>query len=451
MASNFSVGGLASGLDTNSIIDQLVKIESSSITTAQSRQAAYKSQISILGDLTSKLQALSTAVQTMKSGGALALSQVGTTSGFSVTPSATATAGRYQVTVDDLATAAKARSAQFTSAADPVSGGTLDFSINGTTTQVTLTDGMTLGQAAKAINDSGAAVSATVLESNGKAFISLTAKNTGFTPGQAAASALSVTETTTGSAGQALGFAITQPATNAKLTVDGLQFERSSNTIDDAVPGVTFALKTKTTVAEELQLATDNTATATNLGKFVTAYNDVMTLLRKNLNIGQQTDRTKTLGGDSSSRSLQASLMGIVSGISNPGSSVRALADLGIKTTIDGTLSLDQARLTKAITADPAAVNALFQVSTTGVADKLKSLVDGYTNSTNGILVSKSKSYDKSIKEIDGQISSLQLRLDSYRTKLVSQFSAMEKVVSGFKSIGNYLTSQEAKSNSSNG
>ncbi len=448
--SAFSVGGLASGLDTNSIIDQLVKIESRSVTGAQSRQAAYQSQISKLGDLTSKMQALKTAVSDLKSAGTLGLSQVGTTTGFSMTATSSATAGRYSITVDALATAAKARSAQFTSGADPVTGGTLDLGVNGTTTSITITDGMTLTQVAKAINDAGAGVSATVLSSNGQAFLSISNINTGFTPGQAAGSALTLTQTTTGSTGQALGLAITQPATNAQVTIDGLQFERSSNTITDALPGVTFNLQAKTTVAEDLVLNTDTAATAANLKKFTDAYNAVMTVLQNNLSIAGQTDRTKTLGGDSAMRQLQASMMGIVSGISNPTSTVRALADLGIKTQQDGTLALDQVRLAKAIAIDPAAVNGLFQQATVGVSDKLTTLVDGYTNSSDGILVSKSKSYTNSIKQLDGNIASLQLRLDAYRAKLVSQFTAMEKVVSSFKTIGDYMTSQEKK-NSSNG
>lgn len=448
MASNFSVGGLASGLDTNSIIDQLVKIESSSVTTAQNRQSAYQSQISQLGDLTSKLQTLASAVSAFKTGGALSLSQVGTASGFNATPGASATAGTYSMTVDSLATAAKARSAQFTSAGSLVSGGTLDLTVNGTVTSINLSDGMTLAEAAKAINDSGAMVGATVLESNGAAYLSLTNKNTGFTPGQPAASGLVINEITTGSAGQSLGLAITQPATNANVTVDGLPFERMSNTIDDVLPGVAFTLKAKTTVAENLVLATDSAATATSLGKFVSAYNDVMSLLSKNLNIAQQTDRTKTLGGDASTRTLQSSLMSIVSGISNPASSVRSLADIGIKTQSDGSLKLDEVRLGKAIATDSAAVNALFQQATMGVSDKIKALADTYTNSTDGILVSKSKSYDKTIKQIDGQIDSMKLRVEAYRTKLVAQFSAMEKIVSGFKSIGSYLTSQEARATS---
>ncbi|MDP2270562.1 MAG: flagellar filament capping protein FliD [Archangium sp.] len=443
--SNFRVGGLASGLDTNSIIDQLVKIESNSVTVAQARQTAYQAQISQLGDLTSRLKTLASATDALKTGGALGLSQVGSTSGFTATPGSTATAGRFAMTVDTLATAAKARSAQFTSGSSQVTGGTLAISINGTSTDVAISDGMSLSQVAQAINDSGAGANAVVLESNGRAFLSITNTNTGFTPGQPPGSGMTITETSTGSLGQALGFTVTD-ATNAKVTIDGLQFERASNIITDALPGVTLNLKATTLVPEDLVLNTDTTATTTKLSTFVTAYNDVIKLLRQNLNIGEQIDRNKTLGGDSAVRALQSTLMGMVSNISNPGSAVRSLADLGLKTGTDATLTIDASRLEKALGTDPNAVNELFQKSTTGVAAKVKALVDGYTNSSDGILVSKSKSYDKSVKQIGTQIDSLQLRLEGYKKKLIGQFSAMEKIVSSFKSIGDYLTSQESRS-----
>ncbi len=448
MASTFRLGGLASGLDSNAIIEQLVSIARGTVTAAETRQAAYKSQITQLGDLTSKLTSLSTAATNIKTSGALSIAQVGTNTGFTSTPSSTATAGRYSVLVDQLATAAKARTAPgaFASGSDQVRGGTLDISINGTTTQIALTDGMSLTAVADAINQSGSGAGAVVLESNGQAFLSITNKNTGFVPGQPPASGLTIVENSTGSLGQPLGLAVTD-AKNAKVTIDALQFERASNTIADALPGVTLGLSIEGGPAQDLVLSSDTAGTSTKLTTFLTAYNDVMSILRKNLNIGTQTDRLQTLGGDSAIRGLQSSLMSMVSGIGNPTSSIRSLADLGIKTKSDGTLSIDQARLEKAIATDPTAVNALFQQATDGVSDKVKDLVDSYTNSSDGILVSKSKSYDKSIKQISTQIDALELRLEAYRNKLVAQFTAMEKVVSGFKSIGDYLTSQEARSN----
>lgn len=448
MEANFRAGGLASGLDTNSIIEQLVKIQSRSIDAVKRQQDGFRSQISALGDIVSKLNALATAAKDLKSNGALGVKQVGTASGFTATPTASAQNGSYSVLVDDLATAAKARSQSFASTAAPVTGGTLDLSIRGNNFSIALTDGMSLADAASAIRASGAPVSATVLESGGAAYLSITAKETGFVVGQPAASALTITETSNGVLGQPITAAITQTALNAKVTVDGLPFERSSNILNDVVPGVEIALTAKTVVAENLVLTNDTAKTEENLKKFVDAYNDVMKSVRANLNVNEKTDRTKTLVGDSALRSLQSTMQRLVSGVLNADSTVRTLADAGVKTGSDGMLSIDNAKLSKAISADPQGINQLFQKATTGIGDVADQMADQYANSTDGLLVTRKNGLDKSIKKADQKIGTLQLRIDKYRDRLILQFAAMEKIVSSFKSIGDFLNQQATKKES---
>ncbi|MER2565923.1 MAG: flagellar filament capping protein FliD, partial [Myxococcaceae bacterium] len=265
----FRASGIASGIDTTSMIDQLVAIEGRTIDMAKSQQAAYRTQLSAVGEIMSKLTALKTAATGLSTGGVLGVTANTTTTSFSTTASSSAASGRYSVAVTELAQAARARSASFASATAQVTGGTLDFSIDGTTTQVTLDDGMTLTQAADRINKSGIAVSATVLETNGAAYLSITRRDTGYVVGQPASSALQITETSTGSLGQALGATIQQAAVNAQVTVDGLQFERRSNVVSDVIPGATLTLKTKPGTAEELLLTTSTSDTQKSLQKFV--------------------------------------------------------------------------------------------------------------------------------------------------------------------------------------
>ncbi|MDX2010870.1 MAG: flagellar filament capping protein FliD [Myxococcaceae bacterium] len=444
MTPAFRASGLASGLDTTNIVNELVKIESRTIDLARRQQDAFRSQLSALGEVISKLSSLKTATAGLGTSGVLAVRASGTNTGFTASPSSSATTGRYAVQVDVLAEAARARSQAFTGGASAqVTGGTLDLSIDGTTTSITLDDGMTLAQAAERISRSGAAVSATVLETNGQAYLSITRRDTGFVVGQPASSALVITETSTGSLGQALGATITQPAVNAQLTVDGLPFERRSNVVSDVLPGTTLTLNRTTTTPEDLVLTTSTTDTQAALKKFVDAYNDAMKLVRSNLAIGELTDRTRTLGGDPSLRGLQASLQGLVVGEANPGSAVRTLADVGIKTQTDGTLSIDASRLEKAIATDAGAVNALFQTATTGISAAVTSMVDRYTSGSSSILELRKSGIDRSIRTMDTRIESLQLRVDAYRERLVRQFTAMERVVGQFKSIGDFLTSRE--------
>lgn len=444
----FRASGLASGLDTSSMITELVKIESRTVDMAQAQKDAYSSQLSVLGDLISKLGALKTAANGLGTSGVLGVTQSSTAQGYTASPSPSSAPGRYAVQVDDLAQPARARSQAFGSASAAVTGGSLDLSVDGTTTSVTIDDGMTLTQLADRISRSGAGVSATVLETNGQAFLSITRRDTGFVVGQPASSALTITETSTGSAGQALGAAITQTATNARLTVDGLPFERRSNVVSDVVPGTTLTLSKRTTSPEDLVLTTSVGETQKSLQKFVDGYNDLMKLVRKQTNIAQLTDRAKTLGGDPSVRGLQSALQGLVVTQANPGSSVRTLADLGVKTGQDGTLSIDATRLEKAIATDSGAVNALFQTASTGLAAATSSLADRYTTGNDSILLVRQSGLNRSIRAMDDHIKALQLRVDAYRERLVKQFTAMEKVVGGFKSIGNFLTSRDKQGTS---
>lgn len=447
LSPSFQASGLASGLDTASIIDNLVKIESRSVSSATARQAAFQTQISSIGDLTSKLQALATAAKELGTSGVLGVTQVGTTSGFTATPGSTASAGRYAVQVNFLAAAAKAQSAAF--ATDAVRGGTLDLSVNGTSYAVTIGDGDSLATVAQSINQLGAPVRASVLTTNGASYLSLTNQDTGFTIGQPASSALTITETTTGTLGQALGLALTQQAANATVTVDGLSFERTSNTMTDVLPGVTLNLSATTTSSSDLVLSTDTTATQTNLQKFVDAYNALMTPVRRHLNVQTTDDTTKTLAGEQSVRQLQSAMQGLVSGVLTTNPLIRTLADVGIKTGNDGTLSIDAERLGKAMTTDAQAVNSLFQTATTGLSDAVKTLSDRFTNSTDGVFTSRTHSLEKQVKNLDTTIANLQLRVDGYRKRLVAQFAAMEKVVSGFKTLADYLTQQTASQSSS--
>jgi flagellar hook-associated protein 2 len=440
----FRASGLASGLDTTNIVNELVKIESRTIDIARRQQDAFKSQLSALGDVMSKLSSLRTAATGLGTNGVLAVRSAGTNSGFTASPSSSAVTGRYSIQVDELAQAARARSQAFTGGATAqVRGGTLELNIDGSPTSVTLDDGMTLSQAAERINRSGASVSATVLETNGQAFLSITRRDTGFVVGQPASSALQITETSTGSAGQPLLATVTQSAVNAQLTVDGLPFERRSNVVSDVIPGTTLSLTRETTTPEDLVLSTNTADTQAALKKFADAYNDVMKLVRNNLAIGELTDRTRTLGGDPSLRGLQSSLQGLVIGQANPGSAVRTLADVGIKTQSDGSLSVDTTRLERAIATDAGAVNALFQTATTGIAAATTSLVERYTSGSSSILELRKSGIDRSIRAMDSRIESLQLRVDAYRERLVRQFTAMERVVGQFKSIGDFLTSRE--------
>lgn len=435
----FRAGGLASGLDSNAIIEQLVSLEKRPIDLMTARQDALKLQVSLLGDLANRLSALQTAAKNLKRDGVLRLSTGSSPASFGITPTTGGTAGRYSVEVQALAQAAKARSAAFTPGVDVVRGGTLDLSVMGQSYSLTLTDGMTLSEVATALNASGAPVSAAVLSDGTHDYLSLTNRDTGYPLTGGPGDALSITETPTGSLGQPLGLALTQAAANATVVVDGLTMTRLSNELSDVLPGAKVSLK-RTGPAEDVVLGYDTEATKKNLQAFVTAYNDVLSAVQRQLNLGPGVDRARTLAGDSVVRNMQSALQKVVS-TTVPGlGTVRALADLGLQTNRDGTLSIDDSKLSAAITRESTSVDALFTKATAGLSDVVDGLVDQYTAPSSGLLSARKDGLNQSIKRMDSTLEQLNARLDGYRRNLIAQFTAMETVVSGFKSIGSYLT-----------
>jgi flagellar hook-associated protein 2 len=436
---SFRAGGLASGLDSNTIIETLVSLEKRPLDMLVKRQEALKAQVSLLGDLASKLSALSTAAGNLQSKGVLSLKASSSPTSFSVTPATGGASGRYSVQVTGLASAAKARSQAFATSDAPITGGTLDLTVMGSSYQVTITDGMALSDVANAINQSGAPVNANVLSDGTNSYLTLTNRDTGYPLTGVPGDALSVSMTTTGSQGTALALGVTQQATNAAFTVDGLPMQRTSNEVTGAVPGVTLTLKSLG-AAEDVVLGYDYEATQKNLQAFVTAYNDVQALVQKQLAVKPESNRGAMLAGDAVVRNIQSSLQRLVS-TTVPGlATVRSLADLGVQTNRDGSLTIDAAKLQAAVAREPASVNSLFAKATTGLGDVVDGLVKTFNDPVNGLITSRKSGLNDNIKAMDSQLDRLDARLASYRQNLIRQFAAMEQVVSGIKSIGNYLT-----------
>ena len=444
MDANFRAGGLASGLDTNSIIDSLTQLESRGLNQLRARQSGIKTQISAIGDLASRLSALAEAAKTLATNGVLGMKVMSTASGFGAAASSEAVSGRYSVQVEQLAQAARSRSQAFASGTSPVAGGTLHLDVMGERFDIPVGDGSALSDVAFAINRSGAPVSATILNDGTNTFLSLSSRETGHPLGTDPLQALQLSHTVTGTGGAAIGMNLIAPAKNARVTVDGLTFERRTNTVADAVPGVTLNLTSEVSSPQDLVVDSDTGSTTANLKKFVDAYNDLLGRMNRQLQINETTNRDTTLAGDRSVQSLQQRLQKMI-GTEVPGlTTVRTLADLGVKTNRDGTLTINDATLSRAISRDPSAVNAVFQQAQGGLAAELTQLARDYTDPAEGVFTARRKGMDQSVRRMDADLEKMQFRIDKFRKNLIAQYAAMEKVVSGIKSIGSYLTQQDA-------
>ena len=446
----FRAGGLASGLDTNSIIDGLTKLEQRPLDLLRKRQDGFKSQISLIGTLTSKIAAFYTASKALSDGGALGVKATSTNTDFTATPTSTSSAGSYNVSVQKLAVAEQMRATPFTADTAPVRGGTLEVKVQGTSYgTITIADGDTLATVAANIRSLGAPVNVSVLSNGtGSTYLSVTNKNTGYTT-PTSATALELVETTNPLAtqGHTLGFTEATPAVNAEFTIDSLVFTRQSNTISDAIPGTTLQLKAKTDTIEKLTLDYDTGATATNLQKFVDAYNDIMKTAQEQVKLGgANSDRNSTLAGDSTVKTLISSIQGVLTSAVSGLGGVRALADLGVKTDYQtGLLSVDTTKLASAIATDASAVNKIFSDTLTGIGALAFNLNRKFTSILGGLFSERTKSLNNSIRQMDSDAERMQARVDAFKKNLIMQFSAMEKVVSGLKATGNFLSQQSTQ------
>ncbi|MGH7872982.1 MAG: flagellar filament capping protein FliD, partial [Candidatus Binatia bacterium] len=120
--------------------------------------------------------------------------------------------------------------------------------------------------------------------------------------------------------------------------------------------------------------------------------------------------------------------------------SLTFLSDVGIKFQKDGSLTLDDSTLTKALASDPTGVSNLFTIVQNGIGKRIPDAVDDFISSVDGVLTSRQKGVESNVERIDKNIARETARVTALQERLTQQFSALEKIVSQLKSQGDFLT-----------
>jgi flagellar hook-associated protein 2 len=448
--SRYQASGLASGVDTASIVDSIIESDSAPMKQVQKTQDAYSVQISTIATLKSKLETLKSAADSLSSTGLASISASSTYSDFTVSGQAS-TEGDYSVRVESVARAAKMRSASFTSAQDASvvgASGSLQFSINGKTTDAIDVTNKSLADIAEAINDKISGVTASVISTGSGYRLSVVRSDTGYTT-DTADGALQVVQ----DAG--LTLSTVQQAQNASVYVDGLQITRQSNAITGAIPGVTLNLTGQSNVATNVGFIRDTSSAETKINDFITAYNDVVSSLNEQLRPDPNTASTNNAMAGTFLYSLQKDMQNLVAAKVNSSGGIQSLADLNVNLKDDGTLALDQhsfqSTFADMVDSDPTAANKIFTDSTNGIGALVDKLVarqidgttvkkaDGTTLFVEGALNAETKLLQNNITALDSTIAYWQARLDTERTRLTSSFTAMESIISKLNSTSSYL------------
>ncbi len=236
--------------------------------------------------------------------------------------------------------------------------------------------------------------------------------------------------------------------------MNGITLTRSSNTIENAVDGVTLKLLKEpdqtppiTPLTGKLTVA-QNTGTVTNaVNAFVKAYNDAFTALKGSTAYDAENKRAAILTGDSTARSIQAQLSSLVgTSVSGITGGISRLSDIGITVQKNGTLSVDSGKLTAAI-ADPEKDVASFFTQTNsgneGIAVRFNKLLEGMVGSS-GLISSRTDGINASIKELQKRADSFSLRLESIEKRYRAQFTALDTLVASMNQTSSYLAQQLA-------
>jgi len=431
-----SFSGLASGLDTASIVQKLLAIRRQPIDRMQSQIAQLntrKAAIEAIENRVKDLQAAAEALDSISEFASLAATS-SDESLLTATAGSAATAGNYQIVVQNLAAAQKDRSQGYDDPTDSVGTGTFSITVGGTTTDITLVDGASsLADLKDAINDSDAGVHATILydgSATGGYYLQLTADETG-------TDAAFTVDTTGLSGGTAPTFTNVTAAANAQLTIDGMSVTSQSNTITDAIEGVTLDLQgadVGTTV--DLSVSVDPAQIRGKVETFVEAYNSLVNY------IADQTGEGDILQSDGTTRSIITQIRTAITK-SLDDSPLTMLYQVGIEITRDGTIEFKSDTFDEKLSEDYAAVRDLFVEDGThqGIVAQLVDTLDGLTDSIDGTFKYSKSAIDDKVENLNDTIERYERSLDGYEKYLNAKFMAMEAAISSLQSQSSFLSS----------
>jgi len=379
-----SLNANGAGIDTDSLITSLTAAQKTSLETPiTTKQTANSAQISAVATLTSDLNAFSTSLNTLIQGGTLQTQPVSSdTSVMTVAAVAGTPVGALSqsITVNALAYAQSVKSGAY-STSQAFNTGTLTLTV-GSGSPITInvdSSNNTLSGIAQAINAKGAGVTANVITgSDGTATLVLKGKTgaaNSFTLTSADDS--TATQPTGGMSLSALsydgsaasGLTQTQAAQDASVTVDGVTVTRDSNTFNDVIPGVSMTLSKIGTV--NLTSTRPNSAITEAVNDFVSAYNQLLGEINTDTAAASAGGSAGPLQGNAALRQLKTQLSQLTTTPLNASGTIRTLAELGVSTAQDGTLSVNSATLTSMMSKYPDDVEAMFVTSQSSSSSKV--------------------------------------------------------------------------------
>jgi flagellar hook-associated protein 2 len=255
-----------------------------------------------------------------------------------------------------------------------------------------------------------------------------------------------ITLTVTGAAGSLAALAYPgslterRAAADAQFTINGVPLSSTTNRLDNVIDGVSLTLKKETTGPIDIDVASDTGALKKDITDFVAACNELNRFLAAQTKYDEGSKQAGALQGDRTAVGLIGKLRTLVQQPS-PASAVYArLSDMGISLERDGSLKIDDTKLSAAL-ADPAELGRAFSAADTGLARGFKALADGMLG-VEGALTARSEGLRAGIKRNERDQERLEDRVSRVRERLLRQYSALDNTVNQLTGLNNLVTQQ---------
>jgi flagellar hook-associated protein 2 len=461
--------GLGSGLDVESIVTQLMTIESRPLSLLAAKEASYQAKLSAFGQIKSVLSSLQTATTALNDADKFAATKASSSGdgGFTVSSSAGAASGSYSVDVMQMAKIQRISTPATTSFVPADGKLTIDFGtvseVNGTNTFVDDVPartasldftGSTLEELRDAINgDSTLGIKASIVNNGTQNQLVLSGTATGANmafklTGENGLAGLSFDPAATPAPTDTM-YSV-QASQDARVKVDGIEITRGKNSISDVIEGVTLTLTkepsgTETSLVNTVTVSEDQSSAKSAIEAFVKAYNEVSSTLKSLTAYNSETSTASTLTGDSTARNISSQLRSSFSAAFNGLGNATTMSQVGISFESDGTLSFDSTKFSTALSDPDMDVSALFTGTddVDGFATTFNARLSAYID-TDGLIASRTEGINSTISSITKQYDTLETRLTTTEARIRAEYTSLDTLISSLSQTSTYLTQQLA-------
>lgn len=450
--------GVGSGLPLDELLANLEKSERQSLNMLTTRATRENTRLSAYGTIKTNIETLQKAAKELgkaETFGGLKTSS--TSEAFSASAATGAIAGRYNIKIDQLATTQSLKSATGQpDRAAALATGDINIEVelvNGEKTTLTVAAADTsLNGIMQAFNTSNSVgVSATMVntgDTTNPYYLLMNARGTGTEAAVKSITVSGVDPATDVSAlndtfgfNQGSGGALVETqALNAEININGIDIVSQTNTVENAIEGITLTLNKENSSAENLSVSADTAVTEKAITAFVNAYNNLQNTARTLTAYNSENQTSSILTGDNLVRRIQSQITQALSA-APPSGAIANLGSMGITSDLaTGTLQIDSLKLNEVLKNNMPDVKNLF-AGDNGISTSIDTTSESFIRA-GGAISSATDGLNRTIELLNTQYESASARISSRMEAYRTQFQKLDIMIAQMNSTSGYLTQQ---------